>query len=309
MNNHYDYQDIWIRGQVKKKGNRECEQRYQCIKNYLRPYKGLPLKILDFGANNGYFGFRIAWDNPEYDVYLVDYNNYLPRIVDQNQLENVHLFHQYMDENQLIDLDKKYNFDLILLMSVLHHFENPVKVIKHFTMDTRKTIFEVSYPEEDVISNPHNKMVIWDCLQDCNPIQLNLQTDHDRPLFYTDKNSIKLQGKIHNGCGVASRVISNDISEGLFQTTYKRFYPGTLNVTLEKLIRFKNLSLVSTYYKIFPMSINGLLVYGILTYVKGDTTKELEIISEYGLRDMFNYQDGDELTVAINKRFIDQIFV
>lgn len=146
MNNHYDYQDIWIKGQVKKKGNRECEQRYQCIKNYLRPYKGLPLKILDFGANNGYFGFRIAEDNPEYDVYMVDYNNFLPRIVDQNQLENVHLFHQYMDEKQLIDLDKEYDFNLVLLMSVLHHFKDPIQVMNHFTMGNGKVIFEVSYP-------------------------------------------------------------------------------------------------------------------------------------------------------------------
>jgi len=43
------YQDIWVRG-LRIKGQRECEFRYQSIKNYFEQYKSEKLNILDFGA-------------------------------------------------------------------------------------------------------------------------------------------------------------------------------------------------------------------------------------------------------------------
>lgn len=303
MINHNKYQDVWVH-QLQIKGNRECEHRFQCIKNYLRKFKGQPLKILDFGANNGYFSFRIAEEFPAFDIYAVEYSSLISSLIKLNQLENVFLIQKYMNEDELINFIKEEDFDLILMMSVLHHFKNPEKIIDFLSQRHNRTIFEVSYPDERTVSNPEKIFPIWKYLQSKNAVQINSWIPNERPIYYVNSNEIILHGKVHNGCGSAGKTIGYDISYGLFEKLFKIFYPGTLNIKLDYEIEFKNLTTINTYYKVFPVMINGILMWSILTEEKGFRTKELEIISEYKLRELFNYTNDKKIQLAVNKRFI-----
>ena len=81
---------------------------------------------MDFGANNGYFSFRLAEDFPEYDIHMVDGSNLLPLLKDLNSLDNVYLYNEIYNEQQLMDLVNENDFDYILMMSILHHFETHI---------------------------------------------------------------------------------------------------------------------------------------------------------------------------------------
>lgn len=58
-NYQYLYQDHWVQGRAVKKGRRDCESRYQVIREKLNQLKQ-PFTVLDIGACSGYFSFRIA---------------------------------------------------------------------------------------------------------------------------------------------------------------------------------------------------------------------------------------------------------
>ena len=58
-----DYQDIFINGETVATGYRMCAERYEAIKKVLDKYKR-PITVLDIGASQGYFSFRIASDYP-----------------------------------------------------------------------------------------------------------------------------------------------------------------------------------------------------------------------------------------------------
>jgi hypothetical protein len=300
---HNTYQDVWVHG-LQIKGRRECEYRYQCIKNYFRKFKGQVLKILDFGANNGYFSFRLAEDFPEFELYLVEYNPLVKQLIELNQLENVQLIYGYFDEEGFIELIKNNDFDFHLMLSVLHHFDNPNKIIDYLTKRNRDTIFEIGYPTDEATDKIK---LIWKNIQGKNAIQLNKWIGHDRPIYYTDKNVITLKGSVHNGCKSAFHTIGYEIRYGLFENLYKLFYPGTLNVKLDYDVEFKNTTIINTYYRVVPIMLNGILMYNLLTEEKGNCTDELEIISEYKLRKMFNYTNNKKIEIAINKKFIKNI--
>jgi hypothetical protein len=66
------YQETWIKGcPTGEAFQRECASRYEPIKAVLGEYKR-PFSVFDFGANMGYFTFRIAEDFPQATVIAVD---------------------------------------------------------------------------------------------------------------------------------------------------------------------------------------------------------------------------------------------
>jgi len=82
-----------------------------------------------------------------------------------------------------------------------------------------------------------------------------------------------------------------------------KFYPGTLNVKLDKEFCFRNHDLFSGVFKIYPVKINGAQAYILLTENKGTLTQEIEIIASYKMREKFHYKDGSKINIAINKYY------
>ena len=119
------YQDVWVCGKVVSSGQRVCDTRYNAIKPLLGKYTR-PFTVLDIGASNGYFTFRIAKDFPESVVIAVEgsdeYCGYsLLDLCDKNELSNVVYLNHKLSIDDIERLGECEHFDVVLCMNVLHH--------------------------------------------------------------------------------------------------------------------------------------------------------------------------------------------
>jgi SAM-dependent methyltransferase len=115
------YQDIWVNGQVKQAGDRLCEDRYAPLKEFLLQYER-PFTVLDLGASEGYFSFRIAQDFPATCV-MVDDTEDLENLCHLNEGKIIYL-RKKVTLQDLMHLSSCEHFDVVLCLNILHHFEN-----------------------------------------------------------------------------------------------------------------------------------------------------------------------------------------
>jgi len=118
---YFPYQDIIINNEVISKGvGPDCQSRYDAISKIISKYNR-PVKILDLGASNGYFSFRIAHD---YDALcvMVDVSDRLCDICKLNdQIKNIFYLKKEFTLTDLETLCKHEHFDVVLALNVVHH--------------------------------------------------------------------------------------------------------------------------------------------------------------------------------------------
>lgn len=152
------YQDLWIKGKLVKKGQRSCAGRYEAIRDYLlrtrfqgrertqdhaqdrdlSPNRGLdrdgslsrkrPLEVLDLGANAGYFSFRLAEDF-DANVTMIESSPQIKEYHRLNANRNVSLIHKRVDVKYLQQLARSRRYDVVLALSVVHHFRDYPQLI------------------------------------------------------------------------------------------------------------------------------------------------------------------------------------
>ena len=152
------YQDIRIGNTTISKGERECEDRYQVIKKNVLDKYNRPFTLLDIGAAQGYFGFRIAEDYPQSTVVMIekDYNE-LVKLCNQNSayLNNVIVLGYDVDISAIRRLTQCEHFDIALVLNVLHHFnlsgnlESEAKTLLSCVVDLADNVIIESPPTED----------------------------------------------------------------------------------------------------------------------------------------------------------------
>ncbi|MBN9654820.1 methyltransferase domain-containing protein [Halobacillus sp. GSS1] len=144
--NRFMYQDMWVKGKLIKKGQRECSNRYEKIKEIL---DGIDpsFTVLDLGANNGYFSFRIAEDF-NVPVTMIEAKKEVRQIYDMNENSYVTLVNRRVDVEELEKLCKEKKFDVILALSVLHHFDNYEDIIDVLFAHSNHLFIEPSALEE-----------------------------------------------------------------------------------------------------------------------------------------------------------------
>ena len=118
------YQDIWVHGKVQTPGVRECESRYQLIRDVAARFDR-PFTVLDVGANLGYFSIRLVEDFPNCHVVACEgqYSWWLRNILERNWADRVILLDHQFSRADLDQLAAVEHFDLVLAMSVMHHFD------------------------------------------------------------------------------------------------------------------------------------------------------------------------------------------
>ncbi|MEX2599276.1 MAG: class I SAM-dependent methyltransferase [Dehalococcoidia bacterium] len=137
------YQDLWVRGKATKAGRRDCASRYGPIFARL---DGMDApRVLDLGANAGYFGLRVAHDFPEASVLLADDYPLLKVMVQSNALPNTQCMAQRLPPARVRDLGP---FDLVIAYSVLHHCPDPIGMLDSILGATRHALIELPAPEE-----------------------------------------------------------------------------------------------------------------------------------------------------------------
>ncbi len=118
------YQDIFVNGQVVSQGARMCSSRYEALKKVLDNYKR-PITVLDIGASQGYFSFRIAHDYDAVCVMIEGEKGAARQLQDlcrlNTKLDSVIHLKKMITASELERLAECEHFDVVLLFNVAHH--------------------------------------------------------------------------------------------------------------------------------------------------------------------------------------------
>ena len=129
----HNYQDRIVKGGVIQKGDRECEKRYEIIKKFLQQYKR-PITILDLGAAQGYFSFKIAEDFDATCVMVESYEaDTLKKLCEENDNDNTILLNKHINPTTLEELSKCEHFDVVLALNVVHHIGDVERTMNALT--------------------------------------------------------------------------------------------------------------------------------------------------------------------------------
>lgn len=115
------YQETWVRGETLDiPAQRSCADRYEPVHDFLQQYdRGH--SMFDLGANLGYFSFRAAEDFGTVCV-MVDNRPELGGLAAKNDGLPVMWLNTRMGASNLAALSTCESFDVVLALSVLHHF-------------------------------------------------------------------------------------------------------------------------------------------------------------------------------------------
>jgi hypothetical protein len=127
------YQDILIGTEIHAIGSDHCEPRYQLIRPVLDRFDR-PFSVLDLGAAQGYFSFKIASDYPQSSCVMVESNHtsYYALHGDMlgdlctlnSHLTNVAYLNKRMGVSDLAFLNQREHFDVIIAFLVVHLMDN-----------------------------------------------------------------------------------------------------------------------------------------------------------------------------------------
>jgi len=117
MNN---YQDIWKKGKLVEAGERDCESRYQEIRELAKLYKR-PFTVLDIGANCGYFSIRLAEEFPHCTCVAVEPTYF--KLEDVSHLDNLVVLTKPLNLKSLTNLGRSERFDIVLCLSAIHYLD------------------------------------------------------------------------------------------------------------------------------------------------------------------------------------------
>lgn len=150
------YQDLWIKGAGMEVGGRPCKERYQAIEAYVTKLNR-PLRVLDIGANMGYFTFRLAERFFGSFMMVECGHSTVPRLFklcQSNENPEITLFAYPINLKSLEDLLKREQFDLVLALSVIHHFDEPFNdIVRVMTDNASHVILEHAHPDEEHCPN------------------------------------------------------------------------------------------------------------------------------------------------------------
>lgn len=121
---HDSYQDQVVNNQVIVSGRvKNLQERYEVINSIVSQYKR-PITLLDIGAAQGYYDFRLGY-NRKNDVYvMIEEDPYLSHLAALNtDLNNVICLQKRVSIEDLVHLGECEHFDVVLALSVIHWSE------------------------------------------------------------------------------------------------------------------------------------------------------------------------------------------
>jgi SAM-dependent methyltransferase len=137
------YQDALYAGTVST-GIRECAKRWELIEPFA-PASGM---VLDVGSNLGYFGIRLALRSEHVAVVSVESNQAnaeeQARIVRSHALTRVCVINAAFNARVAQEWAQACDwFDLTLLLSIIHWFDDPAQVVKELSSMSARMILEI----------------------------------------------------------------------------------------------------------------------------------------------------------------------
>ncbi|QNJ12216.1 bifunctional 2-polyprenyl-6-hydroxyphenol methylase/3-demethylubiquinol 3-O-methyltransferase UbiG [Synechococcus sp. M16.1] len=182
------YQPIILKDKVLASGLRNnCEDRFNAISHLI----GDNQTILDIGSNAGYFSIKIANEFKNSLIVSVEssphYANLQRQLITDSKISNIVLINASMNLNWL---DEAYKacvyFDHVLVLSVIHHFDQPRKVLKALSKVCKSIIIEMPHAEEkDVCGKKGIESIDIDFMRQLKPYFKKLTFESD---IHTDDN-------------------------------------------------------------------------------------------------------------------------
>lgn len=144
------YQPIWCNGGVNGyyQFQRDCGERYGVIRKLASRFNR-PFSVLDIGSNYGYFPVRLMEDFPQAVCVLIDNKEVEPVLRENRMLDRSVVIKRKVTAGELEALSRSESFDIVLGLSVLHHFDDPVRAHRAMRNLGWWSVFEI--PGEDDI--------------------------------------------------------------------------------------------------------------------------------------------------------------
>lgn len=138
------YQPIWCNGSVNGyyPYQRDCAERYEVVKQLASKFNR-PFSVLDVGSSYGYFDVRLMEDFPEAVCVLIDNKEVVPVLKENLQLDRSVVVKRKITAAELEALSLSESFDIVLGLSVLHHFDDPFRAYNALRRLGWWSVFEV----------------------------------------------------------------------------------------------------------------------------------------------------------------------
>ena len=151
------YQPVWCNGKVNDyyAFQRDCADRYEVIKALASKFTR-PFSVLDVGSNYGYFPVRLMEDFPNAVCVLIDNKEVEPVLKENLRLDRSVVIKRKVTAKELEALARSESFDIVLGLSVLHHFDDPERAYNAIRSLGWWSVFEIpgvddigaAYPEK-----------------------------------------------------------------------------------------------------------------------------------------------------------------
>jgi hypothetical protein len=223
------YQDLVDEmGQTLAPGYRECEKRYELIRQVVEPLRR-PFTVLDLGANAGYFSIRLTQDygarcvavEPMPDIKKAE--GRVAAIVNRAVTPD--------------DVHRLGTFDVVLGLSVLHHMKYWRKMLEMMNSIARSVLIIETPSCKERLKKAvacHELPMILSYVQSAGLKKIGStpavwQRDVMRPMYAITRNGLPTRGEVFSGSGQNGIHTSQSQNELATVLGYEP-YPGSLNL-------------------------------------------------------------------------------
>ena len=149
------YQPFWVNGTETGESQRECATRYEAIKQVASKYHRR-FSVLDIGCNYAYFDFRLLED---FDcVPVVVDTKPLRDLIDRNEAKLIWLAKR-VTAQELYKLSQCESFDIVLALSVIHHFDDWQLAVDSLLNLGKDVIIELPGDEPHAVGYENQKAI------------------------------------------------------------------------------------------------------------------------------------------------------
>ncbi|SFD14329.1 DUF120 domain-containing protein [Streptomyces aidingensis] len=303
------YQPVWRGGQAVAEGERECADRWEPIREVLAAVEQ-PFTVLDLGAAQGYFSARAA-EEFGCRVSAIDSD----RAVAQAASSLVTPYVRRVDASGLRHMARH---DVVLALSVLHHFGDWRAVLRQVRACRRWAVVEVPHPGERWLRSAaarHQLAAIHDAVAAVAERRLGEfertgrdGSRHMRPMYLLRGTVRTVEGEVFGGSGTCSRKLRPHLhAAGLDRELGYQPFPGSLN------LRCKEPPVLGAPAVNWPGRVGGksrpywfweawvgkLAVHAMDPAGRGHGPDCIEVVAPVRLRDRLSLADGDTVRLDV----------
>jgi CTP-dependent riboflavin kinase len=227
------YSGVWVKGEMVEAGERPCEDRYQAIRRRL---EGLARpSVLDVGANTGVFGIRLAEDFGG-RATLADDRTELGVVVERQENPALTVLPRRLAPGDLRALPRH---DVVLALSVLHHFKDWRGALGELSACRRWLICEVPHPDERWMRSAASRRELPAIYEAVSALGERICTSKrigrdgatwERETFAIPGTVRTFEGEVFAGSGNNSRSLDAFADDSLTEALGYEPYHGSLNL-------------------------------------------------------------------------------